>query len=222
MKAVTAEIMAEIDRRAQDEYGITQARLMENAGLAVAEAVIARHPRLEDQKIEILCGKGNNGGDGFVVARYLAEMTAACLSVFCIDTGNVRKGAASDNLKAMSALGIEPKPITEFIRNTFSGDPTIVIDAIFGTGFRGELPDVCGEAAEKVKKSCGVLYAVDIPSGLDATTGEASDPCFSATLTVTFGLAKQGFYLKDGPAVCGEIVVADIGFPEELLTRYSM
>jgi len=221
MKAVTAEIMAEIDRAAQEEYGIPQAVLMENAGRAVAEAVIARHPRLEGLEIAVLCGKGNNGGDGFAAARCLAEKTTARLSVFCIDAENVRQGAARDNFKTMSALGIETKPLTEFIRNTFPGTPAIVIDAIFGTGFRGELPDVCGAAAEKVKEAAMALYAVDIPSGLDATTGEASEPCFSAALTVTFGLPKQGFYLQDGPSVCGEVAVANIGFPEELLARYA-
>ncbi|MFH1552093.1 MAG: NAD(P)H-hydrate epimerase [Candidatus Omnitrophota bacterium] len=221
MKGITAEIMARIDLQAQEDYGISQAVLMENAGRSAAEVILADLPQVRGAKIAIFCGKGNNGGDGFVLGRYLANESLERLTVFVMDADNVRQGAAYDNFKIIQKMGIEIRPMKDFLLGENpSGDFTVGVDSIFGTGFRGELPEECAAVA-RLLNSYGIrLYAIDVPSGLDATTGTVSKDCFRAFKTVTFGLPKQGFYVKDGPAVCGEIIVKDIGFPRALLQPY--
>jgi len=208
--------MTEIDRRAREEYGISQNTLMENAGRSAAEVILNDNPVIAKENIAILCGKGNNGGDGFVIVRRLSERSPKRLTVYATDPSNIRPGAALDNFNAILKMGLDIRDIKEFKGS--SEDFTMIIDGIFGTGFRGELPGFCASIFKDINTSSIKTYAIDVPSGLNATTGEASKNCFKARKTVTFGLPKQGFYLKDGPAVCGEIVVKDIGFPKELLS----
>lgn len=219
--AVTAEQMSEIDRRAQQEYGISQSFLMENAGKAVAEE-IDKDLRLSSvvgrpssAKIAVLCGKGNNGGDGLVVARLLSEKGAGII-VFMADDAP-RAGAALENFRIAENMGLDIRPIRIFDPSVFS----IAVDAMFGTGFKGELPPDFAKAGVALNAASVKTYAVDLPSGLDATTGAAASATPKAFKTVTFGLPKAGFFVKDGPRVCGNIVVRDIGFPPELLREYS-
>ncbi|MFC1548534.1 NAD(P)H-hydrate epimerase [Candidatus Omnitrophota bacterium] len=216
MKGVSAEQMAEIDRKAQEDYGIAQIDLMENAGHSTARVIIEDTPSMKDEKIGILCGKGNNGGDGFVVARHLMKECPERLTVYITDPKGVKPGAALDNLKVIQDLKIDICPMNDL---DLAGI-TMAVDAIFGTGFRGELSEDLKEIARKLNGSAAKVYAVDVPSGLNSTTGEASKDCFRSDKTITFGLPKQGFFVKDGPAVCGEIVLKDIGFPEALLKEY--
>jgi NAD(P)H-hydrate epimerase len=220
MHAVTAEQMAEIDRRAQEEYGISQQVLMENAGRSVAELIIADSGDVAGERIAVFCGKGNNGGDGFVAARYLADAKPARLTVYVLDAEGIRPGAALDNFRAARDSGLDIRSLSGF--DYFSEGPfTIMIDAIFGTGFKGELGDEHKRIARDLKNAAVRSYAVDVPSGLNATTGKASKDCFKADKTITFGLPKRGFFMDDGPDVCGEVVVAAIGFPRELLEEYG-
>ncbi|MGB2601284.1 MAG: NAD(P)H-hydrate epimerase [Candidatus Omnitrophota bacterium] len=217
-KGVTTEQMAEIDRKAQEEYGIAQVDLMENAGRSVAEEILSDFGSLREEKVAVLCGKGNNGGDGFVIARHLAEKEPQCLGVYITDPEGVRKGSALDNLQLIRGKKIDIRSMNEFVQEEESF--TLVIDAIFGTGFKGELTEELKRIAKKVTSSSARVYAVDIPSGLNSTTGKASESSFKADKTVTFGLPKTGFYLEDGPALCGQIIVKDIGFPKVLLEEY--
>lgn len=220
--AVTAEQMAEIDRRAQEEYGITQAVLMENAGLAVAKEILedlgsapaSGHPL--PTRIAVLCGKGNNGGDGFVAARLL-NASGANITIFAAAIGGVKKGAAADNLMKVQELALDIRLLDDFLPEGFD----IAVDAMFGTGFKGELNGVYANAGAALNSSEIRVYAVDISSGLDATTGYASKNTPQAFKTITLGLPKNGFYIKDGPRISGEILVKDIGFPQELLREYS-
>ncbi|MBD3425961.1 MAG: NAD(P)H-hydrate epimerase [Candidatus Omnitrophica bacterium] len=217
-KSVTSREMSEIDRKAREEYGITQSFLMENAGRSVAEEVLADNYPTGSRKIALLCGKGNNGGDGFVAARYLTEKIPGELTVYITDRSSVKEGAALDNLKKILDMGISVKPFDKFI--VADNSPTIVVDSIFGTGFKGDLRPEIRKVSEMVNNGPVKVYAVDVPSGLDATTGKAASGCFRADKTVTFGLAKKGFFLQDGPEVCGQVVVKDIGFPQSLLREY--
>jgi NAD(P)H-hydrate epimerase len=220
-KAVTAHQMAEIDRRAQDEFGISQDSLMENAGRRVAEAVISDSPSIKNERIVIVCGKGNNGGDGFVVARLLRQEVPERLTVFAVGAESRKEGAALHNFELAREAGIKILPIYKILTPEAGlEDYTICIDALFGTGFKGELSEEYSRLGEALNSLACRRYAVDIPSGLDSTTGIAAKNCFKADKTITFGLPKKGFYLEDGPRVCGEIILKRIGFPETLLKEY--
>ncbi len=219
-KGIAAEIMAEIDKRAQDEYGISQNTLMENAGRSAFEVILEDFKPFKKESLAVFCGKGNNGGDGFVLARFLAGCLPGRLTVYIKDLGDIREGAAYDNFSVIENMGLDIRPLEDFLKEEDPFSFTIAVDAIFGMGFRGSLPEECASIGRCLNSSKMTVYAVDVPSGLDATTGEASEGCPRAHKTVTFGLAKQGFFLKDGPAVCGQIIVKDIGFPEELIKQY--
>ncbi|MFH1305269.1 MAG: NAD(P)H-hydrate epimerase [Candidatus Omnitrophota bacterium] len=215
---VTAEKMAEIDRRAQDDFGIAQIVLMENAGRAVAEIILAENSPAKTSRIALFCGKGNNGGDGFVAARHLFNEHPGCLVVYAPDASDIKPGAASDNFRVVRKMGIDIRPMRSFLRQREKEkDYTVAVDAVFGTGFRGALPEEYAEAWRYVNASDMKVYAVDIPSGLDATTGAAAESCIKAHKTITFGLPKKGFFVADGPHVCGEIVTRNVGFPSVLL-----
>jgi NAD(P)H-hydrate epimerase len=220
-KAVSSQQMAEIDRRAQDEFGISQDTLMENAGRSVVETLISDFPSIKNERIAIVCGKGNNGGDGFVVARLLQKEKPELVTVFAVGAGSMKEGSALRNFELLRGAGTEILPLSEiFTTKTDMGVYTICVDALFGTGFRGELPEEYSRLGEVLNSLSLKRYAVDIPSGLDSTTGVAAKNCFKADKTVTFGFPKKGFYLKDGPEVCGEIMIKNIGFPETLLKEY--
>ena len=214
MKKVTAQEMAEIDRKAQEIYGIPQKILMEDAGTAVFQTILSDTPNIKNEKIAILCGKGNNGGDGFVIARKLAEKYPQRLIVFVVDKNNIREGSSLDNFKIIQDLDVDIQKIEDFLLDE---DFTVLIDAIFGTGFKGSLPEIISSIGEKVNSLNCKKFAVDIPSGLDATTGKASKNSLKSDKTITFGLSKYGFYIEDGPDLCGEVIVEEIGFPEDLL-----
>jgi NAD(P)H-hydrate epimerase len=221
-KGVTSQQMAEIDRRAQEEYGISQDVLMENAGLSVFETILSDTDFITDEKILIICGRGNNGGDGFVVARHLSEKSPPRLTVYASNPEKIKQGAASRNFQSIRDIGVEIRPAEDLISGeNILKEYTISIDALFGTGFKGELPEEYSRLGEMLNSSGLKRYAVDIPSGLDSQTGQVAKNCFKADKTITFGLPKKGFFLADGPKVCGEIIVKKIGFPETLLKEYT-
>ncbi|MFH1395122.1 MAG: NAD(P)H-hydrate epimerase [Candidatus Omnitrophota bacterium] len=222
-KGVTAFEMAEIDRRAQEEYGISQSILMENAGKSVAEVISEDCTSLDKERIAVFCGKGNNGGDGFVAARHLIRKKPLELVLFVMDMDKIKSGSAQDNFISARKEGISIRSLEEFnLLEKNERDFTIAIDALFGTGFKGELPKNCSNLGKMLNSSKNVkIYAVDIPSGLDATTGQASQNVPKAKKTITFGLPKKGFFINSGPFLCGEIVVKDIGFPQKLLSEYN-
>ncbi|MFH1837439.1 MAG: NAD(P)H-hydrate epimerase [Candidatus Omnitrophota bacterium] len=222
MRPVSAAEMAEIDKIAQEEYGISQFLLMENAGRAVAEAILDDLHTLNLEKIAIFCGKGNNGGDGFVTARYLKEKHPKELVVFTLYDGQMKDGAARDNYLLAEKMGVKIQTIETFLslaekRNNF----TIGVDAVFGTGFKGELSARYKDIFSSINSANMKMYAVDIPSGLDATTGDADDDSIKANKTITFELPKKGFFLYKGPLFSGEIEIKDIGFPKSLIMRYQ-
>ena len=217
MRTVTAQEMAEIDRRAQEDYGIPQKVLMESAGRSVSDVILSENQPFNTQRVVILCGKGNNGGDGFVVARYLLAAFPREITVVAPDKKNIRPGAALDNYNAAAGTGLDIRSYPQFLSSGNSGEFDIAVDAVFGTGFNGEISEDYSKVIDLAASASKKLYAVDIPSGLDATTGVAAKNCPKVYKTITFGLPKKGFYLKDGPRVTGDITVQDIGFPKDLL-----
>lgn len=213
--------MAEIDRRAQEEYNIPQIVLMENAGRSVAEIILSEIKSIENERIAVLCGNGNNGGDGFVIASHLAERSPSRLTIYAPRPEKIKKGAAFENFGIMQKMGLEILPVEELISSPdILAEYTVSIDSIFGTGFKGDLPEGYGFIGKVLNGSGLKRYAVDIPSGLDSTTGRAAENCLKADKTITFGLPKRGFFIGDGPGVCGKIVVRNVGFPESLLREY--
>ena len=108
----------------------------------------------------------------------------------------------------------------DFLSDQRNERSAIMVDAVFGAGFRGEASGIYGDILKKMNLCGSDVFSVDIPSGLDATTGRACCGAIKARTTVTFGLAKEGFFINDGPSVCGHVVVKNIGFPEELLDEY--
>jgi NAD(P)H-hydrate epimerase len=201
--------MRSIDGRAVAEFGMPSLLLMENAGRAVAQRA---WERLEGRgTVRVLCGKGNNGGDGFVAARHLHNRG---LDVACYLAGASAdlRGDARANLDLALRLGI---PVREEVPDRLDGD--LILDALLGTGFRGEPR---GAIAELIRRAndCGLpLLAVDVPSGLDADTGQAPGEVVRARETVTFGLPKLGLLSHPGRDLAGESTVAEISLPPPLL-----
>jgi hydroxyethylthiazole kinase-like uncharacterized protein yjeF len=217
VKVVSPEQMREIDRRAIEDLGISGALLMERAGEAVARAVLSLP---ESLPVHCFCGSGNNGGDGFVAARYLhqwgRDVTVWLLARASSLAGDAR--ASYDKAKG-AAVPIHELPDADPLERHLGGarGGFIAIDALLGTGARGNPRGRYAEAVKVMNSAASNTVAVDCPTGLDAETGSVGDPCVMATITVTMGLPKTGLVLWPGLARVGELVVADIGFPKELL-----
>ncbi|MEX1279132.1 MAG: NAD(P)H-hydrate dehydratase [Acidimicrobiia bacterium] len=188
---------------------VTVGELMERAGLAVALAV-ARLGLGYGHRVTVLAGPGNNGGDGWVAARHLA---ARGVAVRVLTLADPRSGAAVAAAEAAAASGIPGTPWREP-----DGWEDLVVDAVFGAGFRGPLPD----EVQAWVSARPPLVAVDLPSGLAGRTGERLPTCFDADTTVTFGGLKRGHVLGAGPDVCGDVRVVDIGLPEPVTGWWLM
>lgn len=224
MKVVTAEEMREIDRRAIEVIGIPGVVLMENAGRAVADTVKKLLSNVANPRVCIFAGKGNNGGDGFVVARHLANSEVRVKTFLLGEIGQVQ-GDAKTNLDILIGMGMEVEELNADMLPTARvavSMSDLVIDAVFGTGFKGEVEGYVSHVIDTINESGRPVVAVDVPSGLDSTTGMVSSSCIRATYTVTFGLPKVGLLLYPGAAYAGELVIADIGIPGFLLADESL
>mgnify|MGYP001562106457 FL=1 len=225
MLKVTVDQMREIDRRTIEEYGIPSIVLMENAGRQASEAAKKMLGKdLAKKKAVIICGKGKNGGDGFVVARYLLNWGANVHAFLLGDVSSLAEETLI-NFQILKKCGIEideVKTLNEIkgIDNALKS-AELVIDAILGIGVRGEVKSPLKDVIELVNSSGKQILSIDIPSGLDGNTGDVLGVCVKATATVTMGAAKKGFFLKDGPRHVGELTVADIGIPSVLLKRLN-
>lgn len=221
MKIATADIIKELDRRTIQEHGIPGEKLMERAGEGVYRSIIKRFSAEAAQGVAIFCGKGNNGGDGFVVARYLAR-DGVPVTMFLLGSHDEVKGDARVNLDRLTRMNVPFTEVTSArevkkIAGTITGHG-LIVDAIFGTGLDNEVTGVYGEVIETIN-SCGKpVVAVDIPSGLSADTGKPLGCAVKADLTVTMGLAKIGQVIHPGSDYTGVLNVVDIGFPQELVS----
>ena len=191
LPTIRSSQVKQADTLADERFGVPIDWLMEAAGWQIA--------RRCDAPTVVLCGVGNNGGDGLAAARHL-QRWGRLVRVCCIDAGRFR-GASSRELKALEALGVE-----------FSTEPRlegaeIILDAILGTGLSREPEGKFAEWIDAINASGKRVIAVDIPSGLEAETGVSYSPCVRADLTIAFGLPK--------PGLTGSVVVVDIGVPRE-------
>jgi NAD(P)H-hydrate epimerase len=199
-----SEGMRATDRWAIEEQGVPSLNLMEAAGRALAEAVVELAPR---GPVRIICGKGNNGGDGFVAARLLRELGFAA-EVLLLWPAEEVKGDAAVNLARTEAHEVGPEEIGARL-----GGSGAVVDAIFGTGFSGAPREPAATAIAAIN-GCGVpVVACDVASGVDAASGEVAGAAVEADLTVTFHAAKLGQLVAPGKWATGELRVAPIGIP---------
>src|SRR3990167_2927201 len=221
-KTLTREEMRELDRKAIEEYKIPGIVLMENAGRNVAEEVLQMIDNPQKVKVAILCGKGNNGGDGFVVARHLHNHSIH-VDVFLIAkiSDILKDGDAGTNLQILLNMKISVKEILDIsgvnsILNELN-NYNILVDALFGTGLSGDVREPFKTLIDGVNNLNKPIVSVDIPSGLDCNTGKILGTAIKATKTVTFAAAKKGFYLGEGTSYTGNVTVTDISIPKDLI-----
>jgi len=206
LELLTSDEMGQADRLAMDG-GVPGLELMENAGRAVAEEVSARFP--DASEVAVLCGPGNNGGDGFVAARHLLDKGYTVRLGFKGDASRLPQDAAA-MAKAWTGA-IEP------LRAALLSRAEIVVDALFGAGLARPIEGDFAALIEAVNASGLPVVAVDVPSGVDGTTGAIKGIAVCAAVTVTFFRLKPGHLLLPGRELCGETRVADIGIPESVL-----
>ncbi len=221
---VTPAQMVEIDRRAIKEFNIPALELMENAGRAVAEEtaklVAAGGTALKDSLITICCGRGNNGGDGLVVARHLKEKGAEVIAFLMPPkrdgkySEEVRKNLARANEAGVSVHQVSEELVELDVRLRSSA---AILDALLGTGSSGKPAGLVHKMIQRMNKAGKPIVAVDVPSGLHPDTGYHSGVVVTAALTCTLGLPKRGLLAAPAKRFVGELKVLDIGFPKELI-----
>jgi hydroxyethylthiazole kinase-like uncharacterized protein yjeF len=220
MKALTAARMREIDRLTTERYGVPSLELMENAGRGVADYIAGRHPDLDRRRVVVLCGKGNNGGDGFVVARYLAARGARP-AVYLLASPEEMTGDAAVNLERWRKLGLVNVVNTVEVLEAIGPElaaADIVVDALLGTGLSGPARGLAAQAIDDVNRraSRAEIVAVDIPSGMPSDSFESPGPTIRAHATVTFTAPKIGQLLPPNAERVGRLIVHEIGSPREL------
>ncbi len=217
MKVISAETMRNAERLAIEKFGIPGLALMEAAGRNCAEVILSEYGREKSCRTVVIAGKGNNGGDGYVIARHLREHGWP-VKVFVIARSEEIVGDAAVNLALL-----DPETVT-FCAGPGDlqshadelGKTDLLIDAIFGIGLRSGVCGMYAEAVDLLNSSGMPVVAVDIPSGVDSTTGSLLGVAVRADMTVTFAFAKTGHILYPGAECTGRLKIVDIGFPDEI------
>ena len=226
MKLLTAEQMREADRLTTERYGIPSLALMDRAGTAVADVLREVCHDLDSRKIVILCGKGNNGGDGFVVARVLRERGLAPLVVLCADPESVSGDAAANLKRWRQALGdlqvASNESEWQAARTALEG-AGVIVDALLGTGLKGAVTGLLARVIDDVNSARGtkrrlgerppLVLAVDMPSGLGSDAQDLDGPVIAADFTVTFTAPKVGQLVSPRADRAGRLVVRQICTP---------
>ncbi len=221
MKVSRVSEMRGLDRTAIEEFGIVEELLMENAGHAVYY-VLLKELGIEGKRFLVLCGIGNNGGDGFVVARKIHSNGGAVKVYILGDPGKFR-GAAKVNLDIVSRLPIEIRRLESIeALETDIVHCDAVVDAIFGTGLTRDVGGLYRDVVELINHSRKTVFSVDIPSGVRGDTGQVMGTAVKADYTVTFGLPKIGNMLFPGYGLCGKLYVSHISFPPSIYCADSL
>ncbi len=221
MKISKVSEMRALDRTAIERFGIKEELLMENAGEAL-HFVLLQALGIKDKKIIVLCGVGNNGGDGFVVARKI-HSNGGTVKVFILGDQSKYKGAAKMNLDIVSRLPIEVRPVesVEAIKTDVYHCDAIV-DAIFGTGLARDVGGLYRDVIALANESGKIVFSADIPSGVNGDTGKIMGIAVKANYTVTFGLPKIGNLLFPGYDLCGKLYCTLISFPPSMYNADSL
>lgn len=222
MQLVTAEQMQTMDRQTIESFGIPGRVLMENAGRGAVKLILDRYSGIEEMKIAVLAGRGNNGGDGFVIARYLMEK-GIFVNTYLLSTKDKVQGDAKANMDLVLEL-INHEGPGAVIEIPDAGTlkkyrPDIrhhglFVDAILGTGLNSDVRGFFKDAIELMNQSSAPVFSVDIPSGLHSDTGRPLGTAVKADATATFAFAKAGHILYPGNTFTGELEVIDIGIPD--------
>lgn len=210
---ITSQGAKELDVKAKEKFGISTLVLMENAGKCVVEEAIRI---LQGRRnVAIFCGRGNNGGDGFVAARHLLTYRIKP-DIFLAGNISDVENEARTNLNIILKLKQKIIEVDEedicLLKNMIS-KYCLIIDALLGVGLSGQVRGIFRDLIGIINTSKAYILSVDIPSGLDATTGKVLGCCIKADKTVTFVAKKRGMVLGEGPKYCGRIVVKDLGIP---------
>ncbi len=214
MKLVNSDLMREEDKNATEIYGIPSIILMENAGLRSADIIHKKYD-VSGKKVIIVCGKGNNGGDGLVIARQLLKFNAQVVVYSLFDENNMTD-SAKVNYEIVKKLGItvvKSADFTEF---------DLIIDCILGVGISGNVRDEIADVICEINASKKPVVAIDIPSGIDACSGRICGEAVLAHMTVTMGYGKIGLYTGAGVLYAGQVVVADISLPQNNDCTYNL
>ena len=220
MRILTAAQMREADRFTIEEIGIPSLVLMENAGRQVVAAIEAAYEPQLNGRIAVLCGRGNNGGDGFVVARTLMQRGVDC-AVFVIAAVAEVRGDARVNLDILGRLGVTVVEINDEqtweLHFSEISQCTLIVDAIFGTGLKQALGGMLETVVADINASGIPIVSIDLPSGLSADTPHLIGDCIDASMTVTLAAPKLPLILPPGEAHAGDVVIADIGIPTDVI-----
>jgi hydroxyethylthiazole kinase-like uncharacterized protein yjeF len=215
MKILNSDQMRNIDRRATERFGIPSIVLMENAAIAVVDAIHEHYPSAD--RVAIFCGTGSNGGDGLAVARHLENRGVVPVVIIAGDRAKLA-GDALTNFNICSLLGVPiydvktEADVDEVIAH--ASDADVIVDAIFGTGLNRAPAGVHAELIRAIAEMRIPVVAIDLPSGANAASSETFDPCVHAEVTVTFAAPKVCHVFDPAATSCGEIIVADISIPE--------
>lgn len=222
MRHLTRAEVRDLDRQAIEEFGLPGIVLMENAGRGATEKLLSAGV---SGRVVVCCGKGNNGGDGFVIARHLENQGVAVQVLLFAEFDEVQ-GDAGVNLGVLRKAGTPLHTITEMSTGGNLEDHLAnaewIVDALLGTGTRGPVREPYAGVIEAMNRSDARRFSVDLPSGLDCDTGAAPGPCVRAELTVTFVAPKVGFAAPGATKFTGDIQVVDIGLPRRMLTSATL
>ncbi len=221
-RALSRSEVRELDRRAIEEFGVPAVVLMENAGRGAAEVLLSLDVF---GPVVVFCGKGNNGGDGFVIARHL-DLRGQEVRVLLFGDPETLQGEARINYEIVARSGI---PLTVYSTSSLDVEALQhdldaaewVVDALFGTGLEGPVRSPFDQVIQLINESQARVFAVDIPSGLDCDTGQPMGPTIQASHTATFVAMKQGFLAPDAGEWTGKVHVVGIGVPRALLEQFQ-
>ncbi len=219
---LTAEQMKQVDSLAVKFFGLDVLQLMENTGRGVAEIARIILGKLRGREITILCGKGNNGGDGLVAARWLINWGAKVKIILAChpDELSEHNRAQLGVLRSMFADVIHLIHSYQYEDAIKRAD--LVIDGLLGYNIQGDPRDLCAKLIEFTNQNAKKVLAIDIPSGLDPDTGQPFNPCIKADSTITFCLPKKGLLEKSARDFVGKIYLADIGIPTEVFEKMGL
>ncbi|MCD6585563.1 MAG: NAD(P)H-hydrate dehydratase [Desulfobacteraceae bacterium] len=220
MHILTADEIREMDRQTIESFGLPGRVLMENAGRGAARVLMNRFPNISSKRVAIAAGRGNNGGDGFVIARYLAQ-AGVSVTVYLLSASSRLSGDAAANYNLLAALNIPIKEITnEENFNQVKAEMAhhqLWVDAIFGTGLNSDVKGLFKLVINYINKLNRPMISVDIPSGLHTDLAKPCGTCIRATVTVTFAFAKIGHIQLPGADYTGELHIIDIGIPPHIV-----
>jgi hydroxyethylthiazole kinase-like uncharacterized protein yjeF len=225
MYVVTAAEMREMDRQTIESFGIPGRVLMENAGRGAGDVLLRRFARRDLRRIGIAAGRGNNGGDGFVIARYLAQKGLSVTVYLLAAADQVQGDDAAANLALLTPLDVPVHEITDEdsldAHKPLMAQQTLWVDAILGTGLKSDVKGFYRSVIEWLNASAKPILAIDIPSGLDSDTGQPLGICVQAHTTATFAFAKFGHLMFPGADATGHLETIDIGIPPHIVEKVN-